>query len=671
MSSKERSAICSRIDYLKSMKPAAVLGTSARKFGWGRVIFLCIAGLLLVSATEAKAERRVALIVGNSHYRDSSLALTNPVNDAHDVAKAFRELGFDVIETIDADRQGLDRSMANFARAATNADTALFYYAGHAIQYQGRNYLMPIDAEIQDEVSLRFQLVAVDDVRSALDRTNGVKILILDSCRNNPIADMLQRRAGEKRGIQSRGLARMDKTQGMVVAYSTSPDDVAADGTGRNSPFTASLLKWLKQPGLEIEKLFRRIASDVNASTDGRQRPETYVSLLSDFYLNQLDRDAYEQIKDASDPAMLKSFVQRYPDSVYVTTVKTRLQSLEMAAQEQKLREARLEDAARLAAEKQRADAVQRLLDEQVAKMIAERQRLDGERRQREEQAIKQAAVEPQRRDGGSTTQPDTQAPAAIPSVPTKPIAVPDKAAATTIDKKIASRDPPSSTLPVPANPGYCDKDQDRLARLRSDLSKDAIDQFEREMTCERLRPQLARLRESLPTAPTTLESLSKSPAPFSPSTVASMPPASQPVENEVNQTTNAQPPINQDEACRRDANRLAELRAKPVASDIAEFDRTLACSKLRPQLSRLKESVAFAAPDGSRGVEDSSRAPSASAQTNAPLGVPALSCDQEASELSQLRNHGTREQVQKFQQQLSCDRLRPQVSRLLESLGG
>lgn len=662
MSSKEPSAICGRIDCLKAIILADALKTSAREFGRRLYVVLCFVGLLLVFATEAKAERRVALIVGNSHYRDSSLTLTNPVNDAHDVAKAFRELGFDVIETIDADRQGLDRSMASFARAATNADTVLFYYAGHAIQYQGRNYLMPIDAEIQDEVSLRFQLVAVDDVRSALDRTNGVKILILDSCRNNPIADMLQRRAGEKRGIQSRGLARMDKTQGMVVAYSTSPDDVAADGTGRNSPFTASLLKWLKQPGLEIEKLFRRIASDVSASTDGRQRPETYVSLLSDFYLNQLDRDAYEQIKDASDPATLKSFVQRYPDSVYATTVKTRLQSLEMAAQEQKLREARLEDAARLAAEKQRADAVQRLLDEQVAKMIAERQRLDGERRQREEQAIKQAAVEPQRRD--AATQPDTQAPGAIAPVPTKPIAILDKAGGATTDKKIASRDPPSATLPGPANPGDCDKEQDRLARLRSDLSRDAIDQFEREMTCERLRPQLARLRESLPT---NLESASKSQA----AAVASTPPPAPPVETEVKQTANAQPTINQDEACKRDAIRLAELRAKPVASDIAEFDRTLACSKLRPQLSRLKESVALATPDGSRGVEDSARAPSPPSQANAPLGVPARSCDQEAGELSQLRNHGTREQVQRFQQQLSCDRLRPQVSRLLESLGG
>ncbi|WP_426425237.1 caspase family protein [Bradyrhizobium genosp. A] len=665
MSSKERSAICGRIDCLKSMNPAAALGTSARKLSWGRVLVLCIVGLLLVFATEARAERRVALIIGNSHYRDSSLTLTNPVNDARDVAKAFRELGFDVIETIDADRQVLDRSMANFARAATNADTALFYYAGHAIQYQGRNYLMPIDAEIQDEVSLRFQLVAVDDVRTALDRTNGVKILILDSCRNNPIADMLQRRAGEKRGIQSRGLARMDKTQGMVVAYSTSPDDVAADGTGRNSPFTASLLKWLKQPGLEIEKLFRRIASDVNASTDGRQRPETYVSLLSDFYLNQLDRDAYEQIKDTSDPAMLKSFVQRYPDSVYVTAVKTRLQALEMATQEQKLREARLEDAARLAAEKQRADAVQRLLDEQLAKMIAERQRVDGERRQREEQALKQAAPEPQRPDARPTAQPDTQAARAAASEPAKQIVPQLKAAAPAVETTIASRDPPTPTPPVPAN---CDKDQERLARLRSDLSRDAIDQFEREMTCERLRPQLARLRESLP-APS--DSLPNSQAPSNPPAAANASPPSPPVVNEVKQTANAQQSINQDDACKRDASRLAELRAKPVASDIAEFDRTLACSKLRPQLSRLKESVAFAAPDGSRGIENSARAPSPASQADAPLSVPALSCDQEASQLSQLRNHGTRELVQQFQDRLSCDKLRPQVSRLLESLGG
>lgn len=650
------------------MKPAAALGASARKLASVRGLALCIVGLLLVFATEARAERRVALIVGNSHYLNTSLALTNPVNDAHDVAQAFRELGFDVIETIDADRQALDRSMANFARAATNADTALFYYAGHAIQYQGRNYLMPVDAEIQDEVSLRYQLVAVDDVRNALDRTNGVKILILDSCRNNPIADMLQRRAGEKRGIQSRGLARMDKTQGMVVAYSTSPDDVAADGYGRNSPFTASLLKWLKQPGLEIEKLFRRIASDVNTATDGRQRPETYVSLLSDFYLNQLDRDAYEQIKSTSDPAMLKSFVQRYPDSIYATTVKTRLQALEMAAQEQRLREARLEDAARLAAEQQRADAVQRLLDDQLAKVITERQRLDGERRQREEQAVKQAAVEPQRHDARPTTQPDTQPAKAIASEPAKPTAPPVKAAVPAADTTIASRAPPAMALPVPVNPGSCDKDQDRLTRLRSDLSRDAIDQLEREMTCERLRPQLARLRESLP-APD--DSLRKSQTPSNPPTAASPQPPSPPVVNEVKQIATAPQTINQDEACKRDASRLAELRAKPVASDIAEFDRTLACAKLRPQLSRLKESLAFAAPDGSRGIEDPARALSPPSQVDSPSKVPVLSCDQQATELSQLRNHGTREQVQQFKQRLSCDGLRPQVTRLLESLGG
>ncbi|MGH6643541.1 MAG: caspase family protein, partial [Bradyrhizobium sp.] len=259
---------------------------STRRPIWIAALYSLV--LLACSISVAKADRRVALVVGNSNYSNSSLFLSNPKNDATDVAAALRGVGFEVLQVIDANKRDLDLNMAKFARLAIDADAALFYYAGHAVQYQGRNYLMPTDAEVEDEISFRYQMTPLDDVRAALDRGDGVKIVILDACRNNPVVNALRRKkkSGDSRAVDAvrGGLAKIDKAQGMVVAYSTAADEVAADGDGRNSPFTSAFLKLLKVPGLEIEQLFRRVAADVNAQTGGRQRPETYVSLLSNYY---------------------------------------------------------------------------------------------------------------------------------------------------------------------------------------------------------------------------------------------------------------------------------------------------------------------------------------------------------------------------------------------------
>jgi len=261
--------------------------------------------LLTCSISVAKADRRVALVVGNSNYSNASLFLSNPRNDATDVAAALRGVGFEVLQVIDANKRDLDLNMAKFARLAIDADAALFYYAGHAVQYQGRNYLMPTDAEVEDEISFRYQMTPLDDVRAALDRGDGVKIVILDACRNNPIAERLNRIAngGQTRSAATtRGLARIDKTQGMVVAYATAADDVALDGNNAvNSPFTQALIKEMQEPGLEIGTMFRRVARDVNDATGGRQRPETSISLLSEYYLNQSDRKVWEIMRETAD----------------------------------------------------------------------------------------------------------------------------------------------------------------------------------------------------------------------------------------------------------------------------------------------------------------------------------------------------------------------------------
>jgi len=252
-----------------------------------------VAGITLVAivvigtSADASAERRVALVVGNSSYKTAYLSLPSPQNDAEDVSAVLKSLAFEVKTMVDASKRDMDLALADFARRATDADAALFFYAGHAMQYQGRNFLMPTDAMLEDEFSVRFETVSLDAVTAALERVGGVKIMILDASRKNPMADLQKSIVCASPYVPTRGgLARIDKTQGMAVAYATAPDEVAQDGQGRNSPFTAALLKRLQEPGLEIGIMFRRVASDVNAQTGGRQRPEFYISLLSDYYLN-------------------------------------------------------------------------------------------------------------------------------------------------------------------------------------------------------------------------------------------------------------------------------------------------------------------------------------------------------------------------------------------------
>jgi uncharacterized caspase-like protein len=354
-------------------------------------------GLFVVvhSAATSSAERRVALVIGNSKYLASGLELANPKNDSQDVATALRDLGFEVVHKADATKRDFDTTLQTFARLSAGADSALFFYAGHAMQYQGRNYLVPIDAELDDEISIRYQTVAVDDIRAALDQVTGVKIVILDACRNNPLANRLNRMmAGQNRAAASvRGLARIDKTQGMVVAYATSADDVALDGEGRNSPFTGALVRRMQEPGLEIEMMFRRVTADVNTQTRGRQRPETYISLLNEYYLNQSDSHAWDRIKETTDVAALRDFVARFPSSGRAPDARYRLDLLERLAEERKAEQResarrRAEDEAarqREAEERAKKDEAARV--RQQAEQDAERQRIA--RREEEEKAVK------------------------------------------------------------------------------------------------------------------------------------------------------------------------------------------------------------------------------------------------------------------------------------------
>jgi len=336
--------------------------------------------LLWTSVCLAQTDRRVALIIGNSAYR-STVVLPNPVNDAHDLAAALDEVGFTVVLLErDLDKRGMENAIAKFARLAQDADAAMFYFAGHGVQYRGQNYLMPVDAKLEDEFNLNFELTRLDDVLFGLERARGVKILVLDACRNNPLADRLSRISSTRDAMMNRGLSRVDPARGMVIAYATQQNQIAVDGDGRNSPFTAALIRQIREPRVEIGTMFRRVAADVSRATGGRQVPELSVSLIGEFYVNTRDTDveAWSKIRNSRESFRLRDFIARYPTSALVPDARDRLAAIEFAESQSALRERQ-----RLAREQAERELQERRERERLAAEQEERARVARERAER------------------------------------------------------------------------------------------------------------------------------------------------------------------------------------------------------------------------------------------------------------------------------------------------
>lgn len=232
----------------------------------------------------ASAETRVALVIGNGAYANTA-KLPNPPHDAEDVAASLKRSGFEVIEGADLRQADMQDLTIRFARAASRADVAMFYYSGHAMQYNGVNYLMPIDALLADEADLK-RFVRVDDIVNDLQQAKNLRILVLDSCRDNPLAETLKRSAGTMRAASiGRGLSKVEAPRGTIVSFSTQSGQTAADGSGRNSPYTSAFLKHIEEPQ-EIGEVFRDISSDVYDSSGKTQLPELSLSIIGKFYLN-------------------------------------------------------------------------------------------------------------------------------------------------------------------------------------------------------------------------------------------------------------------------------------------------------------------------------------------------------------------------------------------------
>ena len=249
---------------------------------WKGGLFLIVAYAL--GCAPASAEKRVALIIGNGAYSHEA-RLTNPPHDAEDVATALKRTNFEVVFATDLGQAEMRDAAINFSRAARNADVALFYYSGHAMQFNGVNYLMPIDAKLNDEADLK-RFIRVDEIMNDLQQAKNLRILVLDSCRDNPFAESLKQSLGSTRSSSVRqGLSKIDAPLGTIVSFSTQAGQTADDGNGRNSPYTTAFLKRIEGPE-EIGDVFRDISSDVYQSSGKSQLPELSLSIVGKFYLN-------------------------------------------------------------------------------------------------------------------------------------------------------------------------------------------------------------------------------------------------------------------------------------------------------------------------------------------------------------------------------------------------
>jgi hypothetical protein len=250
--------------------------------GISRFLIVCL-GLLFCSSHSALAETRIALVIGNGDYQSGS-KLDNPVNDANLMTKTLRGAGFQVTKVVNADRFQMRKAMLDYSRQLTNSNTiGVFYYAGHGMQVEGQNYLLPIDASPARKDELSLHGVALSEFLRTLNSVSGsdgrLNVVILDACRNNPFA----------RGWRStnRGLATVDAPSGTLIAFATAPGDVAADGDGVNSPYTLALAQMIKKPGLAIEQTFkgaRNLVWEWTKQSGKAQIPWESTSLRGDFY---------------------------------------------------------------------------------------------------------------------------------------------------------------------------------------------------------------------------------------------------------------------------------------------------------------------------------------------------------------------------------------------------
>jgi hypothetical protein len=308
----------------------------------GHAGYRAIAAIAIALACcAAHAADRVALLIGNNSY--GSTPLRNAVNDAKDLSEALKELGFQVIVRENASRKEMIEAIREFGTAIDGASTALFFYAGHAMQFKDRNYLIPIDAAMGSEEDVTFFSVEIGQIFDRMDRARTrFNFLILDACRDNPFAASFK--------VSSQGLAQMSSPSGTLIAYATAPGSVAADGFGRNGIYTKHLLQNIRVPDLPAEIMFKRVREGVERETRRLQTPWDSSSLKGDFVFNasaaphtaqsgpaagpsadaslQIEREFWVSVRDSNRPEDIRAYLDKYPTGNFAALARNRLDAL-------------------------------------------------------------------------------------------------------------------------------------------------------------------------------------------------------------------------------------------------------------------------------------------------------------------------------------------------------
>ncbi|MCK1458588.1 caspase family protein [Bradyrhizobium sp. 2] len=448
-----------------------------------RILFL-LPVLLLFFCQPAWAGNRVALVIGNSAYKNAA-PLSNPVNDAAIVEATLKNAGFDVVQTRQ-DLQAIEmrRTLRDFADQARDADVAVIYYAGHGMEIEGANYLIPVDATLERDTDVYDEAFSLDRVMLAIEPARQLRLVILDACRNNPFSEKMKRTVGS-RSI-SRGLARIEPaTANTLVAFAAKAGSTASDGNSKNSPYAAALVKYIGTPGLDLRRVFGFVRDDVMKATGNRQEPYVYGTLGGDdvplvpaketakeptrepakeaakeavpspTLRSEIRRD-YELALQVGNKDALNFFIVQYPDGYYASLAKLQLAKIDAeekrVAAAEKARQAEQEQARLVnegAQQMQLAKAASDLKAAQEARAAAEAAK---------ETAQHQAAQAEQRRVAAET------APAAKNAAPSA-TGQPQEAKANT-DTKVAALPNPQAPVPPPSLAELAKSVQTELRRV-------------------------------------------------------------------------------------------------------------------------------------------------------------------------------------------------------------
>ncbi len=321
------------------------------------IVALSVLGIL-ASTDAAKADRRVAFVVGNGAYKNVA-QLPNPPVDAKAMAAVLRNVGFDVVEGTNLTRDKMTEKLLDFGKKAQGADVAVFFYAGHGIAISGTNYLLPIDADIKSEMDVK--LGAAINIDLTLDQTMSdakVKLVFLDACRDNPFAAKIKSNSATRSVSVQTGLAEMKSGEGTLIAFATGPGQTALDGQeGTNSPFTRALIAHITTPGVEIQQAMTEVRAQVNEETNKGQLPWGHTNLIGSVYLNpvaapapgaaasssgpapaavastssgsDVELEFWRSVKESNKPEELNAYLTNYPNGQFKSLALGRIASLE------------------------------------------------------------------------------------------------------------------------------------------------------------------------------------------------------------------------------------------------------------------------------------------------------------------------------------------------------